>query len=179
MDLYICGSNRNKNCYKVLKDLKNEDDKLISLAQKNIKYCLGCSACINELENFCVQKDDMIDIYESMLEAEKIIIASPVYMNHVTGILKNVIDRLNPFSCHGNLKDKKLYLILIGQMPEEENEEIANNLKEYFEGLSEFMEFDFKFLKYLSSGDLETIDDVSKNYGNYENIIAEMKKQID
>lgn len=179
MDLYICGSNRNKNCYKVLKDLKNEDDKLISLAQKNIKYCLGCSACINELENFCVQKDDMIDIYESMLEAEKIIIASPVYMNHVTGILKNVIDRLNPFSCHGNLKDKKLYLILIGQMSEEENEEIANNLKEYFEGLSEFMEFDFKFLKYLSSGDLETIDDVSKNYGNYENIIAEMKKQID
>lgn len=179
MDLYICGSNRNKNCYKVLKDLKNEDDKLISLAQKNIKYCLGCSACINELENFCVQKDDMIDIYESMLEAEKIIIASPVYMNHVTGILKNVIDRLNPFSCHGNLKDKKLYLILIGQMPEEENEEIANNLKEYFEGLSEFMEFDFKFLKYLSSGDLETIDDVSKNYGNYENIIAEMKKRID
>lgn len=179
MDLYICGSNRNKNCYKVLKDLKNEDDKLISLAQKNIKCCLGCSACINELENFCVQKDDMIDIYESMLEAEKIIIASPVYMNHVTGILKNVIDRLNPFSCHGNLKDKKLYLILIGQMSEEENEEIANNLKEYFEGLSEFMEFDFKFLKYLSSGDLETIDDVSKNYGNYENIIAEMKKRID
>ncbi len=178
MNLYICGSNRNKNCYKVLNDLKNEGDKLISLSQKNIKYCLGCSACINELENFCIQEDDMIDIYNSMIEAENIVIASPVYMNHLTGILKNVIDRLNPFSCHGNLKGKKVYLIAIGQMSEEENEEIANNLKDYFEGLSEFMEFEFKFLRYLSSGDVETVDDIYENYENYEKIIEELKNEI-
>lgn len=178
MNLYICGSNRNKNCYKVLNDLKSENDKLITLSNKNIKYCFGCSACINELKDYCVQKDDMIDIYKSMLEADKIIIASPVYMNHITGILKNMIDRLNPFSCHGNLKGKKIYFIAIGQMSEEENEEIANILEEYFLGLSEFMEFEFRFVKYLSSGDIETIDDVSKQYKNYDKIIQEMKKQI-
>ncbi len=178
MNLYINGSNRNKNCFKVLSDLKSEDDKIISLADKNINYCRGCSSCIKELENFCVIKDDMQEIYENMIKSDKIIIASPIYMNHITGILKNVIDRLNPFSCHGNLNGKKVYLITIGQMSEEENEEIAFSIKQYFESISEFMEFEFKFVKNLSSGDIETVDDVSKVYENYNNIIEEMKNII-
>lgn len=176
MNLYINGSNRNKNCFKILKKLKNDDDKLISLANKSINYCLGCSACTNKLENFCIiEDDDMQEVYQNMLEAEKIIIASPIYMNHITGILKNVIDRLNPFSCHGNLKGKKVYLITIGQMDEEENKEIADSISKYFESISEFMEFEFTFVKNLSSGD---IDDVSKVYENYDDIINEMKNVI-
>lgn len=178
MNLYISGSNRNKNCFKVLSDLRKDEDKLISLADKSINYCLGCSSCMEELEEYCIIEDDMQEIYEYMIRADKIIIASPIYMNHITGILKNVIDRLNPFSCHGNLKGKKLYLITIGQMSEEENEEIATSIKQYFEGLSEFMEFEFHFVKNLSSGDIETIDDVSKNYENYDNILEEIKNKI-
>lgn len=178
MNLYISGSNRNKNCFKVLSDLKNDEDKLISLADKSINYCLGCSSCMEELEEYCIIEDDMQEIYEYMIRADKIIIASPIYMNHITGILKNVIDRLNPFSCHGNLKDKKVYLITIGQMSEEENEEIATSIKQYFESISEFMEFDFHFVKNLSSGDIETIDDVSKNYENYNTLIEEMRNTI-
>lgn len=176
MNLYINGSNRNKNCFKILKNLKNDDDKLISLTNKSINYCLGCSACTNELENFCIiEDDDMQEVYQDMIEADKIIIASPIYMNHITGILKNVIDRLNPFSCHGNLKGKKVYLITIGQMDEEENKEIADSISKYFESISEFMEFEFTFVKNLSSGD---IDDVSKVYENYDDIINEMKNVI-
>lgn len=179
MNLYINGSNRNKNCFKVLSDLKNEEDKLISLADKTINYCLGCSSCMEELDDYCViEDDDMQEIYEYMIKANKIIIASPIYMNHITGILKNVIDRLNPFSCHGNLKGKKVYLITIGQMSEEENEEIVTSIKQYFESISEFMEFEFKFVKNLTSGDIETVDDVSKTYENYNSIIEEMKKVI-
>ncbi len=178
MNLYINGSNRKKNCYKVLSDLKSDNDKLISLSDTKISYCKGCSSCINELENFCVIDDDMREIYKSMLEAEKIVIASPIYMNHITGILKNVIDRLNPFSCHGNLKGKKVYLITIGQMPEDENDEIAISIKEYFESISEFMEFEFIYLRNLTSGDIETVDDVTKTYDNYEEIIKQIKNEI-
>lgn len=181
MKLYICGSNRNKNCYKILNDLKlldNKNDKLITLSRKNIKYCLGCSACIKNIDKYCVQKDDMQEIYDNMIIADKIIIASPVYMNHITGILKNMIDRLNPFSCHGNLKGKKVYLILTGQMSEKDNEEIIEDIKKYFNGISEFMEFEFKFIKYLSSGDVESIDDISKCNKNYEKIVEEMKNII-
>lgn len=179
MNLYINGSNRNKNCYKVLKDLKTENDKLISLADKSINFCLGCSSCMNNLESYCIiEDDDMQEIYKEMLNAEKIVIASPIYMNHITGILKNVIDRLNPFSCHGNLKGKKIYLITIGQMDEEENKEIADTIKKYFEGISEFMEFEFHFVKNLTSGDIETVDDISKCYENYEYLIEQMKIAI-
>lgn len=179
MNLYINGSNRNKNCFKVLNDLKDENEKLISLADKSINYCLGCSSCMEELPNYCIMEDDdMQEIYKEMIKADKIIIASPIYMNHITGILKNVIDRLNPFSCHGNLNGKKVYLITVGQMSEEENEEIADSINKYFESLSEFMEFEFVFVKNLTSGDIEEVDDVSKAYENYEKIIEEMKHII-
>lgn len=63
-------------------------------------------------------------------------------------------------------------------MNEEENEEIAENIKEYFEGISEFLGFASIFLRYLSSGDIESTDDVVKNYNDYEEMIEEMKKQI-
>lgn len=179
MNLYISGSNRKQNCYKLLEELKNQEDRLISLADKSINYCLGCSACINNLEGYCILEDDMQEIYEDILKSDKVIIATPVYMNHITGILKNVIDRFNPFCNHEELlKGKKFYIIAIGQMDEKENEEIAENIKEYFEGISEFSGFESIFLGYLSSGDIESIDDVSKNYDNYEDIIKSMKKKI-
>lgn len=40
MNLYINGSNREKNSYTILKDIMEKDDKLISLARKSINYCL-------------------------------------------------------------------------------------------------------------------------------------------
>lgn len=180
MNLYISGSNRKGNCYKIVQDLKNENDEVIALAEKDIKYCLGCSACTKGLEQYCAIKDDMREIYHSMAKSEKIILVTPIYMNHITGILKNVIDRWNPYESHPELlKDKKIYIITVGQMSEEENEEIANNIKEYFESLAEFMEFDVVFLKNLSSGDIQTIDDVTKNYDNYKEIIEEIKSKIE
>ncbi len=179
MNLYISGSNRKRNCYQILKDLISQEDKLISLDEKNIHYCIGCSTCTNYLEEYCILEDDMYEIYQEMIKAKHIIIASPIYMNFITGKLKNVIDRWNPYSSHSEiLKEKKLYLILTGQMEEEENREVIESIKEYFEGLAEFMEFDFCFLKYLSSGDVETIDDVKKNYKDYKEIIQELKEQL-
>lgn len=177
--LYINGSNRNKNCYKILSNLKDNKDKLISLADKSINYCLGCSACMNDLEEHCIVEDDMQEIYEEMLKNDKIVIATPIYMNHITGLLKNVIDRFNPFAFHDDLlKGKTIYLITVGQMPEEENEEIAMKIKEYFESIGEFMGFTTVFLKNFTSGDIETIDSVTKMYDNYEEIIKELKNKI-
>lgn len=178
MNLYISGSNRKNNSYKICKDLKNEDDKLIALADLDIKYCLGCSKCQEDLESYCVLDDDMKEIYEAMLNTNKIIICSPIYMDSIPGILKNVIDRLNPFCCHELLKSKKVYLITVGQLDETENQSVAEIIKAYFEDISEFFEFDFTFLKNLSSGDINKIDNIQKNYDNYNELIEEMKKEI-
>ena len=100
-------------------------------------------------------------------------------MNHITGLLKNVIDRFNPFSWHDDLlQGKMIYLITVGQMDEEENKEIAGNIKEYFESIGEFMGFNTVFLKNFSSGDIQTADDITKVYENYDEIIEDRKNKI-
>lgn len=179
MNLYIGGSNRRGNCYEIIKDLKTENDKVILLADKDIKYCLGCSACAKGLEQYCVIKDDMKEIYNEMANADNIIIVTPIYMNHITGILKNVIDRWNPYGTHPELlENKKIYLVFVGQMSEEDNKEITESMIQYFESLGEFMNFETIFLKYISSGDVETINNVKKNNNNYAEIIEQIKGQI-
>ncbi len=179
MNLYINGSNREKNSYTILKSIMGKEDKLISLAGKKINYCLGCNACRNDLNDYCIIKDDMQEIYNEILKADKIVIATPIYMNYITGILKNLIDRFNPYSCHDDLlKGKTIYLITVGQMNEKENEEIATNIKKYFESIGEFMGFKTVFLKNFTSGDIENIDSVIKMYDNYEEIINELKDKI-
>lgn len=177
MNLYINGSNRNENCYQILCDLKKRDDVLFSLADKSMNYCLGCGACADHLEEFCIIEDDMQELYTNMIEAEKIIIATPIYMNHITGILKNVIDRWNPYVSHNELLNgKSVYIITVGQISEEENEEIAENIKNYFESIGEFMKFKTVFLRNFSSGDT---DKVTQEYLNYEEIIGQLREKIE
>lgn len=43
MKLFINASSRKKNCYTLLKDLMDKDDELVSLADEDIKFCLGCN----------------------------------------------------------------------------------------------------------------------------------------
>ena len=179
MNLFINASNREKNCFKILKNIMKKDDCLISLSGKNIEFCKGCNKCSTNLENYCVISDYMKEIYSKMVEADKIIIASPIYMNFINGLLKNLIDRLNPYFAHSELlKNKEIYLILIGQLTEEENKETVDMITKYFDSLTEFMEFNFHFLGYISSGIIEEIDDIEKNNANYKEIIEKIRKSI-
>lgn len=69
------------------------DVEYINLFDKNIKYCVGCNACLSQGE--CVQKkDDMAAITKSVKEADLIILAAPVYWGNVPAIIKNLFDRL-------------------------------------------------------------------------------------
>lgn len=105
--LLINGSNREKNSYKVLKDIKESSDELISLANKDIKFCLGCDSCKETLEKHCVLNDYISnEVYNKIINNNKIIIASPLYMSNITGLLKTMIDRLYPFYQHDLLKSK-------------------------------------------------------------------------
>jgi multimeric flavodoxin WrbA len=49
----------------------------ISLREKNIRYCTGCGVC--NTTHKCVQTDDMAEILEKMLDADVIVMATPVY----------------------------------------------------------------------------------------------------
>ena len=177
MNLYICGSNRKKNSYNLLNKIKTDKDILVSLSELQIKYCLGCNACQKNKDN---SNDDMKIIYNHIEKSDKIIIMSPVYMNHITGILKNVLDRFNPYCASEKLRNKKVMLITVGQMSEEEQQDIVNQIKIYFESLSEFFFFDFEFLYNFTSGDIIDTDSIDKMYSEKEinKIIAEIKEKI-
>lgn len=85
-------------------------------------------------------------------------------MNQITGILKNVLDRFNPYCASENLKDKKIYLITVGQMSEEEQYEICNSIDNWFKSISEFLYFDFEYLYNFTSEDILEIDSIEKMY---------------
>jgi multimeric flavodoxin WrbA len=63
----------------------------ILLQKHKIHYCIGCGNCLVEGE--CKLKDDVQEIQEKMKQADGIVLASPVYVLHVTGLMKNFIDR--------------------------------------------------------------------------------------
>jgi multimeric flavodoxin WrbA len=70
--------------------------KYIHLGNLRMEFCTGCSACHRKLLS-CPLKDDIAPVLSSMREAEAIIFASPVYINHVTAQLKTLLDRSSPF----------------------------------------------------------------------------------
>ena len=131
-------------------------------------------------ENQCVLKDVMNQIYDAISKCDNIIIMSPIYMNQITGILKNVFDRFNPYCASENLKEKKIYLITVGQMSEEEQQEICDSINNWFKNISEFLYFDFEYLYNFTSGDILEINSIEKMYkeNRLNSIIENMKNKI-
>lgn len=168
MNLYISASNRKQNSYNLLSEIKNDEDILYSLKDFDIKYCIGCNACQKNENNKCILNDDMDKLYKAIEGTNKIIIMSLIYMNQITGILKNVLDRLNPYCASEKLKGKKIYLITVGQMSEDEQKDVSDNIKKWFESISKFLYFDFEYLYNFTSGDALTIDNINKMYTKIE-----------
>jgi multimeric flavodoxin WrbA len=68
--------------------------KLIMLGELNFKPCKGCYACIAVGEDKCPLKDDRDVVVNEMLAADGVIFASPVYVNHISALMKSFIDRI-------------------------------------------------------------------------------------
>ena len=97
----------------ILKSLKGADVEEIRLRDKNIKFCGGGdNYCPKTLK--CHIKDDMLDIYPKLEEADIIILASPNYFSNVTARMKNLMDRCNPYYYNEKLKGKKFFLLSVG-----------------------------------------------------------------
>jgi len=63
----------------------------VRLAEMSIGYCTGCYAC--QTLHRCVQKDDANELVAKMLEADAIVLATPVYFYSMNAQLKALIDR--------------------------------------------------------------------------------------
>ena len=66
----------------------------IRVQERSIAPCMACYACRNS--GVCVQKDDMAAILEKMVQADVLVLATPVYFYSMDGQLKTLIDRTLP-----------------------------------------------------------------------------------
>lgn len=80
----------------------------IRVAEKNIGYCKGCYACKNN--GICAIKDDMAQVLQKMIDADVLVLASPVYFYSIDAQLKAVIDRT--VARWLEVKDKEFYYIV-------------------------------------------------------------------
>ena len=67
----------------------------IRLAESDINYCTGCCSCIGG-KGACVQDDDMNGILKKIVDADVLVLASPVYFRSFNGQMKTFMDRVCP-----------------------------------------------------------------------------------
>ncbi|MFA6448476.1 MAG: flavodoxin family protein [bacterium] len=73
----------------------------VFIARRNIKPCIACMACWIKTPGVCAIKDDMHELLEKMRGSDIAVFATPVYLDNVSGVMKNFLDRLTPNAdCH-------------------------------------------------------------------------------
>ncbi|MDI6801314.1 MAG: flavodoxin family protein [Thermodesulfovibrionales bacterium] len=100
--------------------------RLFKLNLMNIKPCQDCGGCDDSGK--CIINDDMNEIYDAINEADRIILASPIFFFGLSAQAKIMIDRCQSFWCEKYLLKKPIpegrygrkgLLLLVGGMKKE------------------------------------------------------------
>lgn len=81
----------------------------IRVAAKNIHPCIACYHC-RDNEGKCAFQDDMAEVLQKMIDADVLVLASPVYFYSIDAQLKAVIDRT--VARWLEVKNKEFYYIV-------------------------------------------------------------------
>ena len=88
--------------------------KKIRLADQDIQYCKDCLACwkskTKEPVARCAIRDDMDQINEKILEADRLIIGTPVHMAYASALMMTFLERI----CWTFAKPEKSYILVKG-----------------------------------------------------------------
>jgi len=102
------------------------DVRLFSLNDCALRPCQNCGGCSET--GACVMTDDMQEIHGAIRNADRIILASPIFFFGLSAQAKIMIDRCQPFwyekyilhrPLQGGLHGRKGLLILVGGMTRE------------------------------------------------------------
>jgi len=80
----------------VFEELKKENIKteLVQFAGKKVRGCTACRKCFETKNKQCVIKNDMInECIEKMVDADGVILGSPIYFADITPEIKALVDR--------------------------------------------------------------------------------------
>jgi multimeric flavodoxin WrbA len=85
------------------------ETEFVSLAEKKVNSCRHCNWCVAKQKEGkpCALDDDMQEIYPIVLEADGLLLATPVYLGRLSGYMASFLDRLRAF-VHGNLYHRRL-----------------------------------------------------------------------
>lgn len=71
------------------------ESETLNLYDMNLRGCLACRACQKDWTIFgCPQQDDMQGIFDRIMAADLIVLASPIYSWYCTTPMKAVLDRM-------------------------------------------------------------------------------------
>ena len=97
---------------------------VVSLRDKEIKFCVGCLAC--QKTQRCFMHDDADAIREKMLHADVLVFATPIYYYEMSGQMKTLLDRMNPLYS-SDYRFRKVYMLSVAAEDEETTPEKAVN----------------------------------------------------
>ncbi len=134
----------------------------LPLAALKIHHCLGCNHCQQnarlvetryEVQCIYAEKDDVHMIFEKMKQADLIIYATPVYIFHISALLKTLLERFYGVCYSGALRATKTGLMFhpvdrsLMSKPfvtlivcDNLEDETPKNTLSYFRTFSKFME---------------------------------------
>lgn len=118
------GGNSDTLCDEFLKGAVaagNQVEKIF-ISEKKISPCSGCYFCKNA-GGRCAINDDMGEILQKILDADVLVLSSPVYFYSISAQLKAVIDRT--VARWTELADKELYYIVTAAEEDEDTLDVA------------------------------------------------------
>ena len=81
----------------------------VFIGDKKINYCIACDVCRRN-NGICAYKDDMPELLDKMIQADVIVMASPVYFYTLNAQMKTVIDRT--YAKYTKISNKDFYIIM-------------------------------------------------------------------
>ena len=103
------GGNSDRLCDEFMRGAEEAGHRVekVFLRDKRVNYCTGCGVCNSGKP--CPLKDDAEAIIEAMVEADIIVMATPVYFYTMSAQMKTLIDRC--CSRYTRMSDKTFYFI--------------------------------------------------------------------
>lgn len=101
-----------KESLSVISSDSEVQSEIFNLSGSQIAGCRHCNWCLKGQtpEKFCTISDGMDEIYPALVRADAVILATPVHIGRMSGMMADMIDRMRVFvygNVHrGRLKDK-------------------------------------------------------------------------
>ena len=135
------GGNTDILMNEALKPLREmgHDITVYDLNTMTIKPCQDCGGCVTT--GVCIQKDEMTGIFDAIRQADRIILASPIFFCGISAQAKAMVDRCQAFWCEKYLLKKTIpagthgrkgLLLLVSGMQKEDGMHCAEATAEGF-----------------------------------------------